>query len=286
MSDAVVLGHTGFIGRRLLDELRRRGADAVGHASATVDLRRAESLQALDGIVSPATSVFFASALTPDRGATLDSLSANMAMVVNVARYLEAHPVRACVYLSSDAVYPMTAAAVTEESPVEPAAFYALAKYTGERVLQRLVETKSLRLIVLRVTGVYGPGDTHGSYGPNLFVKSIAKERVLRMFGGGEETRDHVYVDDVARLAVDLASSEQSGVFNVATGESRTFASIADDLRAVVPDAFKVESLPRRAPITHRRFDVTRLREALPKLRFTPFRDGLAAAWAAASSRS
>jgi UDP-glucose 4-epimerase len=286
MKRAVVLGHTGFLGRRVLDELRQRGEDAVGHSSATVDLRRFESLSVLDEALSPATSVFFASALTPDRGATLDTLSANMAMVVNVARYLETHPVRVCVYLSSDAVYPMTPAAVTEQSPVEPAAFYALAKYTGERVLQRIAETKNLRLVILRVTGVYGPGDTHGSYGPNLFVRSIAKERALRMFGGGEETRDHLYVDDVARIAVDLAASDVSGIFNVATGESRTFASIAEDLRGMAPDGFKLESLPRRAPITHRRFDVSRLREALPKLRFTPFHDGLAATWRAVSSGS
>jgi nucleoside-diphosphate-sugar epimerase len=283
---AVVLGHTGFLGRRVLEELSTRGVEAVGHSSATVDLRRFEGLRALDGALTPASSLFFASALTPDKGATLETLSANIAMVLNVARYLEAHPVRVCVYVSSDAVYPMTPAAVTEQSAVEPAAFYALAKYTGERVLQQVAQAKGLRLLVLRVTGVYGPGDTHGSYGPNLFVRSIAKERVLRMFGGGEETRDHVYVNDAARIAVDLAAGDASGVFNVATGESRTFASIAEDLRAVVPDAFTIESLPRRAPITHRRFDVSRLREALPELRFTPFRDGLAAAWAAVSGRS
>lgn len=284
MNRAVVLGHTGFLGRRLWDELRRAGHETIGHASATVDLRHPDGLQALDTTLSPDSSLFFLSALTPDKGSTLDVLSANFTMVVNVARYLERHPVRVCVYLSSDAVYPMTDAPVTEESAVDPAGFYALAKYTGERVLYRLAETRALPLLVLRVTGVYGPGDPHGSYGPNLFVRSIAKERVLRLVGHGEETRDHVFIDDVARIAVGLADSGATGLFNVASGQSRAFASIADDLRAIVTDDFTIERLPRKAPITHRRFDVTKLRRALPGVRLTPFADGLRAAWAAASA--
>lgn len=282
MTPSIVLGHTGFVGRRLVEELTREGREVIGHSSATLDLRIPASFSALDGVASPGTTLFFASALTPDRGATLATIEANFSMAINVARYLDAHPIGKCVYFSSDAVYPMVDEPVTEETRVEPADLYALAKYAGERVLHRIAETRGLALVVLRSTGVYGPGDTHGSYGPNRFVRTAAREKTVRLFGDGEETRDHVHVDDVARVAARLAASGATGVFNVATGESRTFASIVKDLRDIVPYDFAIESVPRKGPITHRRFDIARLRRALPDFRFTEFRDGLRAAWAAA----
>jgi hypothetical protein len=51
--------------------------------------------------------------------------------------------------------------------------------------------------------------------------------------------------------------------------------SVVDELRAVVPYDFTVETSPRRTPITHRDFDLARLQQALPEFRFTPFREGL-----------
>lgn len=285
MNRAVVLGHTGFVGRRLADELRRQGFRVIGHSSATLDLRRPESLAALDPVVSPETTLFFVAALTPDRGAGLDAAEANLAMALNVARYLERHPVRKCIYFSSDAIYPMAEAPVTEESPVDPAGLYALTKYAGERLLHRVAETGGLALLVLRPTAVFGPGDTHGSYGPNRFVRTIVRERTVRLFGAGEETRDHLHVDDLARVAGRLAAADATGVFNVASGESRTFASIVKALRDLAPYEFAVESLPRSGPITHRQFDVGRLRRALPGFRFTDFAEGLRATWAAAAGQ-
>ena len=65
----------------------------------------------------------------------MDALDANLQMAMNVGRYLEGHPFGKVVYVGSDAVYPMGDEVVTEASPVEPADFYALAKYAGERVL-------------------------------------------------------------------------------------------------------------------------------------------------------
>jgi nucleoside-diphosphate-sugar epimerase len=279
MTRAVVLGHTGFVGRALVAELEHQGYEVIGHSSATLDLRDPEQLRRLEPVLAPDTLLFYLSALTPERGLTLDGLAANLTMTLNVARSLEAHPVRKCVYLSSDAVYPMVDHPVTESTPVAPSGLYALAKYAGERVLARVVETRGLALVCLRSTAVYGPGDTHGSYGPNLFVRSIAAERVVRLFGHGEESRDHVFIDDLATVAVRLAETDATGVINIATGQSYTFASVIKDLGDVVPVPFAVEHLPRKQPVAHRHFDTSRLRRALPGFRFTELKDGLQATW-------
>src|SRR5207244_3546932 len=100
----------------------------------------------------------------------LDNLGANIAMCINVARYLENHPVGLCVYVSSDAVYPFSVNPVTEESPVEPANLYALSKYSGERVFHQTASLKDMPLLILRLTALFGAGDTSNSYGPNQFI--------------------------------------------------------------------------------------------------------------------
>ena len=272
MSRVVLLGHTGFIGKPLFQRLQ---PDVQGFSSATLDLRDASALSRLDAVVGSSTTLIVTSALTPDKGATIDTLGQNFAIAANLGRYLEQHPVGRCVYLSSDAVYPMLDDPVSESSPVEPSNFYALAKYTAEQVLQHAASRGGFPLLLLRPTGVYGPGDTHNSYGPNRFVRSIVQERTVRLFGEGEERRDHLFLDDLVEIVALLAAADSSGVVNVASGESRSFMSVVDELRTIVPYEFTVETAPRRTAITHRDFDLTRLHQALPEFRFTPFREGL-----------
>ena len=279
----VLLGHTGFIGRALHAHLGAIGLKVQGFASSGLDLRRVKAFSTLEGLTDEETTLIFASALAPDRGVSLDSLSDNLAMAINVARYIETHPVRKCVYFSSDAVYGNETIPVTERTATEPAGLYALAKYTGERVLRSVAEARSIPLLVLRPTGVYGPGDTHDAYGPNRFVRAIVRDRTVHLFGEGEELRDHLYVDDLVHAATWLSLGEASGVFNLASGTSRTFASIVEDLRQIVPDEFSVVTTPRKAEVTHRQFDISRLLDALPRFRFTPFEKGLRTTFVAAA---
>src|SRR5262249_55471836 len=152
---AILLGHTGFLGQALAVALERARSVVVGHSSSTLDLRRREAFASLDGITADDTLIVCA-ALTPDRGGTVDVLADNLTMMLNLARHLEAHPVRRCVYVSSDAVYPMQEAPVDEATPVDPARYYGLAKYAGERILLGAAE-RGLRLLIVRPTAVFGP---------------------------------------------------------------------------------------------------------------------------------
>jgi UDP-glucose 4-epimerase len=272
MSRVVLLGHTCFIGKPLFERLQ---PDVQGFSSKTLDLRDPCALAGFDSVLDTSTTLIVTAALTPDKGATIDTLSQNFAIAANLGRYLEHHPVGRCVYLSSDAVYPMLDEPVTEVSPVEPSNLYALAKYTAERVLQHAANAAGFPLLILRPTGVYGPGDTHNSYGPNRFVRSIVQERKVRLFGEGEERRDHLFLDDLVGIVAHLALADLTGVVNVASGDSRSFMSVVDELRAIVPYDFAVETTPRRTPISHREFDLARLHQALPDFRFTPLNQGL-----------
>ncbi|MEX2224543.1 MAG: NAD-dependent epimerase/dehydratase family protein [Candidatus Rokuibacteriota bacterium] len=273
----VILGASGFLGRALHTRLAQDAVPVVAHSSRTLDLTRPEALGALDGVLGPETALVFAAALTPDRGQTPATLLANTAMAANLAGYLDGRRLGQVVYIGSDAVYGFGAEPVTEETPVAPAGYYAIGKYAGERVMDSVARAGGYPLLTLRVTGVYGPRDPHASYGPNAFARSLARDRCVRVFGAGEEERDHVYVDDAARIIAGLLRIGAAGVYNVASGQSHSFADVIKTIRDLVPYEFEVASTPRKGPITHRRFDTPRLARALPDLRLTPLREGLRA---------
>ncbi|MBV9543559.1 MAG: NAD-dependent epimerase/dehydratase family protein [Chloroflexi bacterium] len=286
MTDRVViLGNSGFIGRALQAHFERSGAQVHGLASAQLDMRDSEALARLDGLVDPTCCIIVTSVVAPGSAMTPRALAENITMAANLASYLLDHPAGRCVYLSSDAVYPMIDAAVTESTETDVTALYALAKFASERVLEHAARAAKMPLLVVRPTAVYGPGDTHNGYGPNRFVRSLVNDKTIRLFGDGEETRDHIYIDDLVRTLAALIAADQNGLFNVATGTSYSFMQVAEILRNVASSPVEIVRTPRQGTITHRRFDISRLRAAVPDLEFTPLEQGLGATLLAAERR-
>jgi UDP-glucose 4-epimerase len=277
----VVLGHTGFIGRPLTTLLRDAGAAVHGFSSAELNLRDPAAFCILDDLTGPDTTLFVCAALTPDRGASIATCVDHIGMTANLAQYLSDRELRKCVQVSSDAVYPLIDEPVTEDTPVAPSGAYPLAKYTSERLMEMALSPRGIPLLIVRPTGVFGPGDTHNSYGPNRFIRTLVNDRSVRLFGQGEELRDHMFLDDLTKILAELGASDVTGTLNIATGESRSFGSIVESLRAVAPTEFEVVNAPRSGAVTHREFDIRRLRAALPDLQFTPFEVALASTLAA-----
>jgi nucleoside-diphosphate-sugar epimerase len=122
---------------------------------------------------------------------------------------------------------------------------------------------------------VYGAGDSHTSYGPTRFRRSAAEHGVITLFGEGEECRDFVHVDDVARLVRRILLHESRGVLNLATGVSTSYARLADLVAAQFGSPIRIERVPRQVPVTHRAFDVAACRAAFPDFVFTSLEDGL-----------
>jgi len=194
-----------------------------------------------------------------------DAYQQNMAMI---AALLRAMPEYVC-YLSSEAVYPFDVP-VTERTDTPAETPYARMHLDREQALKAEF---SDRLLILRVSQVYGPNDRHNAYGPMRMLRQALTDQVIHLFGKGEERRHHISVHDAARAIAALVAARRTGVLNLSSPNALTFLDVARHVADLVPS--RIEHLDRRQPITHRDIDISALRAALPNLTFTGIEAGL-----------
>ncbi len=270
----VVLGAGGFLGSRLLRACRAADIEALGLGSRDVDLADAAAPAKLVERLRARDVLVFLAALTPDKGRDSATLMRNLAMgraVCEATRSVEAAQL---VYASSDAVYSFATASISEETPAIPLDLYGAMHRTRELMLA--AEAKA-PLAILRLTSVYGPGDTHNSYGPNRFLRQALADGRIPLFGNGEETRDHLHVDDAVALILEVVARGSTGLINLATGTSASFYSVAQMIAAQAGRPVEIAPSPRQNPATHRHFDIANLLRAFPGGRFRPLAEGMAA---------
>lgn len=267
----VLFGAYGFIGKAIQARLQEKGIATLAVSSGEVDLTLPASVAQLSGMLTPADAVVMLSALTPDKGRDITTLMENLVMMQHLCAALEQIGCAHLVYFSSDAVYDNAVAWVTEATPAAPQDLYG----TMHRTREIMAGTVKAPLLIMRPTLVYGVGDIHNAYGPNRFRRMAQKDGKITLFGGGEEKRDHVHVDDVAALTLRCLQCKSTGVLNIATGTSTTFRDVATLVASQFGETVKIIETPRANPITHRHYGVTGLIKAFPDFRFIPLQDGI-----------
>ncbi len=275
----VILGAQGFIARDLAAALRAQGTEVRPVASQEIDLSEHAAAEKLQSLLRADDAVVMTSALTPDKGKGAAVLMKNLRMAEQVALALATRPCGHFIYLSSDAVYDWRQPLVSEETAPSPTDLYSLMHLAREQVLGAAAAAAQVPCCVLRPSAVYGAGDTHNGYGPNRFIRSAATEGKIRLFGAGEETRDHVAIADVVAVLTLALGHRSRGVLNVVSGRSISFGDLARQVALLAAKPVAIEVLPRSGPVTHRHFDPTTLHRSFPLHRPTPLEFGLQRAW-------
>lgn len=271
----VVIGARGFIGKALIQSYQDQGIDTLAIGSNFIDLTRVLSGDQLAMQLRSSDAVVMLSALTPDKGKDRATFFKNLAMIDHVAAAIEKNRVAHMVYISSDAVYPFVTGLVNENSSAQPDDLYGTMHKTREMLLSLACKTAHVPFAILRPTMIYGADDTHNSYGANRFRRQAMKDKKITLGGKGEETRDHLYIDDAVSLIQQVLAHRSIGVLNLATGLSIDFDSLARKVAHLIGQDIEIIHSERTTPITHRHFDITNLYKAFPYFRFTALDDGL-----------
>jgi UDP-glucose 4-epimerase len=270
LARAVVIGAGGFVGGAITRKLEQEGVPLLGLTRKELDPSGEGAAKKLSSLLKPDDAVVFVAAIAPARNSV--ALMQNLSMAEKVIAAIKDQPVTQIVYISSDSVYADDANPVTERSCCQPSTIHGMMHAARELMLK--CELK-VPLAILRPTLLYGARDPHNGYGPNRFRRLAEKGESITLFGEGEEQRDHVYIEDVARLTLLVLAHRSHGELNIATGNSVSFRAVAELAVKLAGRPVEIRGTPRQNPITHRHFDITECLKAFPQFRYTPLRDGL-----------
>lgn len=160
----------------------------------------------------------------------------------NVLRASLEAGVKRVVLASSAAVYglePKTP--TTEEQEFAPLSPYAKSKIDMEKHAA-LYSKQGIDCVCLRFFNVYGPGqrpDSQYAAAIPAFISRAKSRSEITIYGDGMQTRDFVFVEDVAR-AILAASTKGSGAYNVATGRQITILELAEKIISIQESKSKI----------------------------------------------
>lgn len=264
----LVTGGAGFIGshtveRLLQDNHRVRVLDnfSTGRLSnlpthplldvVVGDIRSVEDVQtAMKGVthcLHLAAQVSVASSVADPVG----SATHNILGALNVMHAASMAHVSKLVYASSAAVYGIPAQLpLPEEAELQPLSPYGLEKWIDERYAALLGSLHGLPSLGLRYFNVYGPRqDPNSPYAGVIarFLDRLLSHQPPLVFGDGLQSRDFIYVGDIARANVAALFSPQCGICNVATGQQIDLLTLIDLLGQLTHCHLTPQHLPAKA---------------------------------------
>jgi UDP-glucose 4-epimerase len=290
----LVTGGAGFIGSHTVDRLLAEDLDVI-----VLDSLRSGSLEnishhfgekgfrfvrgdvrdahVVEDLVSRVDYVVHLAALVSVPESLRDPVlthDINVNGTLNLLKASVDYGVERFVYASSCAIYGNAEKLpIKEDCPAKPVSPYGISKLTAENYVRKYFEDFGLETVCLRYFNVYGPRQAHSDYSGVItqFIKRVKEDLPLVIFGDGEQTRDFVYVEDVAEAnLLTLKCKNIAGeVFNIGTGVATSINQLANMLLEIANkrDLKIVHGEAREGDVRHSVADISK---ASKKLGFTP----------------
>jgi UDP-glucose 4-epimerase len=134
--------------------------------------------------------------------------------------------VKKFIYAASSSCYGLAEVPTTESNPIDTRYPYALSKYQGEQIALHWKKVYGLPVTSIRIFNAFGPrSKTSGTYGAvfGVFLAQKLAGKPFTVVGDGSQSRDFLYVTDVARAFVSAAENETSfDYYNLGSGAPKT----------------------------------------------------------------
>ncbi|PAY17217.1 LPS biosynthesis protein WbpP [Rhodopirellula sp. SM50] len=193
---------------------------------------------------------------------------------INLLAAAEAAGVRRMVLASTSAAYGDSPyVSKREQDPPAPLSPYAASKLAAEAYMQSFSRTSKLETVILRYFNVFGPRqDPQSEYSAVIprFVSMILSGKRPVIYGDGSQSRDFVFVRDVAKANLLAATIPgiNGGIFNIGQGQRTTLLELLTTLRDILgQDIEPIHDPPRLGDIKDSLADIT---QARTRLQFEP----------------
>jgi UDP-glucose 4-epimerase len=262
----LVTGGAGFIGSHIVDRLVQSnlqvyildnlrtgsisninpGAIFLKKDIRDKDLKELFTRERFDYVIHQAAQTTVPNSLTDP----YYDCDVNVLGLVNLLEASRLSGVKRIVFASSAAVYGDTVLLpIAEDTEKRPTSFYGESKLTGEHYLEMYYKNFGLEYVALRYANVYGERQADSGEGGviSIFVKKVLAGNVLKVYGDGNQTRDFVYVKDVAEANFQaLFTQKANRSFNVSTGAETTVQQLIILLSQITNQKPVVEHTPPR----------------------------------------
>ncbi|MCJ7639114.1 MAG: NAD-dependent epimerase/dehydratase family protein [Euryarchaeota archaeon] len=262
----LVTGGYGFIGNQLVGLLSNEFSEVrvLDNLSSVARVVRLPNVHFIKGDIRDAETTFealkdvdvvFHTAAQIDVVASTREpfvdLENNILGTLSVCEAARKNDISKIIYSSSAAVYGKADVfPINEMQPIRPISQYAASKYSGELYLAAYHSLYGIDEISLRYFNVYGPYQRPENAYSGVISKFFYDARSnaqIQIFGDGKQTRDFVYVKDVARANLLAAKSKATNTaINVGSGVETSINDLAEKIKEILPsDARIVHVTPR-----------------------------------------
>ena len=243
---AVVTGGAGFIGSHMVDLLLEQGfsvrvidsliggrLDNIAHHQNNcffeLQERDIRGFMPGDLFFEGAQYVFHFAGIgdiVPSIERPMEYMSVNVQGTVNMLECARHAKIEKFVYAASSSCYGLASTPTKEVDPIDPKYPYALSKYQGEQAAFHWHEVYKLPVNAIRIFNAYGTrSKTSGAYGAvfGVFLRQKIADKPFTVVGDGTQTRDFLFVTDVAKAFLAAAQTPISGeFFNLGAGNPQS----------------------------------------------------------------
>jgi len=173
------------------------------------------------------------------------------------------------IYASSASTYGAVTEASVESNGAAPANVYSFSKVIMDNIARRAAaESPDWIIIGLRYFNVYGPREAHKGVPASMvyhLVQQMKAGQRPRIFKHGEQKRDFVYVKDAVEGSIRALDAHTSGIYNLGTGQARSFNELVDVLNKCLGTSFQPDYIdnPHAHYQNFTQADLTNARSAL-----------------------
>jgi UDP-glucuronate decarboxylase len=206
----------------------------------------------------------------------------NVVGLANILNCSVKHGVKKLLFASSAAVYgDADAVPLAEKDLGEIQSVYGMNKWMGELYCDMWSRSHGMDTLVLRFANVYGPkqGNCGEGGAVSVFMEAALKGKPVCVFGDGSQTRDFIFVGDIADAVLRGATSEAKGIMNLSTSRETSINELIGMIGELHPISEPEYREPRPGDIVRSCLDNSVAKKALDWVPLFSVREGLTATY-------